>query len=215
MGTKFAGLTKTYTTMTKPIVFFAVVMMFGACGSKPGAPQEAKKEEPVKGIPETEIVDPMGGKVEIEETLPTEEITAVRPSEEKAGTKKPGKPGETKQAAKPGTTTLHGSWVLEKVYGAKEPFKILFPGKIPTVTFDLKTNRLNGNNGCNSYNGPFELKAGVLKISDMVSTKMFCQGVSESLFMTTLKMADSYAIDAEGHLDLMLGGEKSLRFKPE
>lgn len=200
--------------MTKPIVFLAAVMLSGACGSKPTA-QETKKEEPVKAVPETEIVDPMGGEVKIEETLPTEEITAVKPSEEKGGTKKTGRTGETKQAAKPGRTTLHGSWILEKVYGAKEPFKILFPSKTPTVEFDLKTNRLSGNNGCNSYNGPFELKAGVLKISDLVSTRMFCEGVNESLFMTTLKMADSYMIDEGGRLDLMLGNEKILRFKPE
>lgn len=201
--------------MTKPIVFLASLLMLGACGSKPTPTQEYKKEETVKAVPETEIVDPMGGQVKIEETLPTEEITAVRPSEEKAGTKKTGRTDETKQGAKPAKTTLHGSWILEKVYGAKEPFKMLFPGKTPTVSFDLKTNRLSGNNGCNTYNGPFELKAGVLKISDMATTRMFCDGVSESLFMTTLQMADSYIIDAEGHLELMLDNQKVLRFKPE
>lgn len=135
---------------------------------------------------------------------------------------KPGNPGEVtvpgsgsseSETDKPAKPVLHGSWELEKVYGAKEPFTLLFPNKPPTVTFDLKTYTLSGNNGCNQYNGPFTLRNGVLSIGDMMATKMFCNGVKEQLYMTTLKMADGYRFE-ENKLILTLNEEALLAFKP-
>lgn len=120
---------------------------------------------------------------------------------------------KTESVEKPAKPVLHGSWELEKVYGAKEPFNMLFPNKKPTATFDLKAYTLNGNNGCNQYNGPFTLRNGVLGIGDMMATKMFCEGVKEQLYMTTLKMANGYKFEAD-KLILTLDNEAILGFKP-
>lgn len=119
-------------------------------------------------------------------------------------------PADNKQA-KPQKPTLHGSWELEKVYGAKEPFTHLFPQAKPTAVFDLRTNTVNGNNGCNSYNGPISLRTNTLTISDLVSTKKLCPGVNEQLFMTTIKMTNSYRID-DGKLILMMDDTDLLAF---
>lgn len=124
-------------------------------------------------------------------------------------------PQETRSSGnKPGKPTLHGSWELEKVYGAKEPFKLLFPDKVPVATFDLRTYTVNGNNGCNQYNGPFTLRNGVLGIKDLMATKMYCEGVNEHLYMTTLQMANGYKFEGE-KLILTLDGEGLLLFRPK
>lgn len=139
----------------------------------------------------------------------TEELKADNPGEvtqEGAATK-------TENMEKPAKPVLQGSWELEKVYGAKEPFNMLFPNKKPTATFDLKAYTVNGNNGCNQYNGPFTLRNGVLGIGDMMATKMFCEGVKEQLYMTTLKMANGYKFEAD-KLILTLDNEAILGFKP-
>jgi len=196
--------------MIKPILFSTAILLLVSCGANNAPPPEVTPA-PTEIIPEK-----VDGPAVVQDTLPKAEIAAA---EEKVVEKEnkaalPTKNNESKAATKPGKPTLHGSWTLDKVYGAKEPFKILFPNKIPDITFDLKTNSLNGNNGCNSYNGPFELKNGILKIGDMMSTRMYCEGVKESLFMTTLKMANGYKME-NNNLVLMLDSEDLMRFTPK
>ena len=197
--------------MIKPILFSTAIFLLVSCGSNTTPPPEVTPT-PTEIVPEK-----VDGPAVVKDTLPKEEIPVVKEKVVEKETKpaKSNKPSETKAATKPAAqATLHGSWTLDKVYGAKEPFKILFPNKIPDITFDLKTSALNGNNGCNSYNGPFELKNGVLKIGDMMSTRMYCEGVKESLFMTTLKMANTYRME-DNNLVLMLDNDDLMRFTPK
>jgi heat shock protein HslJ len=199
--------------MIKPILFSTAILLLVSCGPNNTPPPEST---PVS----TEVIpEKVDGPAVIQDTLPKEEIPVaeekVVEKEKQIKAATPTKNSEPKVATKPGKPTLHGSWTLDKVYGAKEPFNLLFPNKTPDITFDLKENRLNGNNGCNSYNGPFELKNGVLKIGDdLMSTRMYCEGVKESLFMTTLKMANAYRME-DNNLVLMLDNDDLMRFKPK
>ena len=195
--------------MIKPILFSTSLLFFAACGSNTNPPETPT--QPTAVIPEQ-----VDGVVATPDTLPAEvlpEAEKVIEKEVEKPTSKPNTSKAEKPTAKPGKTSIHGSWTLEKVYGAKEPFNMLFPNQAPDVTFDLKTNTLSGKNGCNSYNGPFSLKNGVLTISEMITTRMFCEGVKESLFMTTLKMANNYRVDENGKLILKLDEENLMLFK--
>lgn len=199
--------------MIKPILFSATILLFISCGSTNTNPPVEPTPTRAETLPEN-----VDGTADVKDSLPpqalpdAEKAIDLKDKEQKPSTA-PAKTKDTKTEAKAGKPTLHGSWVLEKIYGAKEPFKILFPTKTPNITFDLKENTVSGNNGCNSYNGPFRLKNGVLTISDLMSTRMFCEGVKEQLFMTTLKMTNSYKIDENGKLILLLDEEPLMGFK--
>lgn len=183
--------------MTKHTLFFAALILLVSCGSGKTA---QTKEEPSGTVTEEVKTDTPG-----QVTTPGAEAGTDSP--------KSTQPAPAENESKPAKPTLHGSWELEKVYGAKEPFKMLFPGKIPTLTFDQRSSTLNGNNGCNQYNGPFTLRNGVLGIGDLMATKMFCEGVKEQLYMTTLKMANGYTFEAD-KLVLTLDGEGLMAFRP-
>lgn len=197
--------------MIKPILFSTTLLFFVACGENKTTVADTIPPPPTATIPEK-----VDGSITVPDTLPPQVLPeAEKKVEEKVieKTERPTKNTETKQTTKPGKPVLHGSWTLEKVYGAKEPFNMLFPNDAPDITFDLKTNTISGKNGCNSYNGPFQLKNGILSFGDMISTRMFCSGVNEKLFMTTLKMANNYRIDEDGKLRLKLDDGDLMLFK--
>lgn len=194
--------------MIKPIIWASALFLLVGCGSG-----NAPVNEPVAAPTPTEVIPELpDGVVSNPDTIPQQEVPQDEKTPVKSELPKPN-PKEVKQNEKPGKPSIHGSWELEKVVGAKEPFNMLFPNQAPTISFDLKTNELSGNNGCNSYNGPFKLRNGVLTIEDMISTRMFCQDVNEKLFMTTLKMANNYSIDENKKLHLRLDDEDLLVFK--
>lgn len=61
-----------------------------------------------------------------------------------------------------------------------------------TISFG-KDGKVGGNGGCNSFSGNYELrKPGKIKISGILSTMKFCEGISEteSAFLTGLKSAN-------------------------
>lgn len=193
--------------MRKPLLYAAALLFLVSCGN-------SAKTVPETPVQPTAAEDNHG--TEAQTPPQTPDSLNTQPAEILPHQENPGKPAPVKtgqSTTKPGKPTLHGSWELEKVYGAKEPFKLLFPNQAPTATFDLRTYTLNGNNGCNQYNGPFTLRNGVLGIKDLMSTKMYCEGVKEQLFMTTLPMANGYKFEGD-KLVLTLDGEGLLLFKP-
>ncbi len=103
---------------------------------------------------------------------------------------------------------LEGGWTLESiVVSGTEEKKIseLFPNKLPTINFDITEQKVFGNNGCNSYNGPLEVRDNKsLKIGaeKMATTMMFCDGVDDRSFMRGLGMVTDYKI--EGNKLLMI-----------
>lgn len=60
-------------------------------------------------------------------------------------------------------------------------------------------NRVNGNGGCNSFNGSYVIENGNrIKFSQMASTMMACLNMDvESQFMKALENADNYAIQGD------------------
>jgi len=72
---------------------------------------------------------------------------------------------------------LTGSkWRLIEMKGEK--IQVSDTASIPTIEFDASTRRLMGKGGCNNYSGSFSLKANLVEIGPIVSTKMACPDMS-------------------------------------
>jgi len=94
--------------------------------------------------------------------------------------------------------TLAGEWHLQPVLASDTA-----SGKIPSLNFDLKTNQVKGNTGCNSFNGTFVVNAQSLHFNNnIVSTKMACPGYNEKAFVDNFLKTNRYQIK-QGVLQLM------------
>lgn len=94
--------------------------------------------------------------------------------------------------------TLAGEWHLQPVLASDTS-----SGRIPSLNFNFKTNRVNGNTGCNSFGGTFVVKGQSLNFSrNMISTKMACPGYNEKTFVDNLLETNRYEIK-QGVLQLM------------
>ncbi len=113
-------------------------------------------------------------------------------------------------------SSIEGTWELNYITGPRIAFDGLFPNKKPTVNFDLKENRVSGNNSCNSYTGKLNIDGNKINFSGpMAVTKMMCvdgmQG--ETTYMETLQKVDSYSISENGKvLIFMMGDTMMMRF---
>jgi heat shock protein HslJ len=100
--------------------------------------------------------------------------------------------------------TLEGTWTLTYLEGAD--MATLYKGKIPSITFDVKNKKVNGNNGCNSFFGPVTLDGSSLAFSGpMGATKMFCPGGGEEQFMEALSKVRSFSFHGPNEIDLIRG----------
>jgi heat shock protein HslJ len=120
----------------------------------------------------------------------------------------------TKTATKK-TATLEGTWELDYISGPRIAFEGLYPGKKPTLIFDLKENRVSGNNSCNSYTGALKVDGNKIDFKDtkMAMTMMACEGQGGDVYMGTLDKIDSYSISEDGKvLNFIMGDIAMMRF---
>lgn len=108
------------------------------------------------------------------------------------------------------TLTGH-TWELEYLSGTKFSFKDLFPVKKPQLTFEINSNTVTGNDGCNGYTAPFTLEGNKLSFGEPgPATLMYC-GEGEAFFRENMKKIDAYRIDEE-KLSLLSEDVEMLRF---
>ena len=63
------------------------------------------------------------------------------------------------------------------------------------IVFRSENNRAEGNGGCNTFAGPYELKGDSVFLGELASTKMFCQGIeNENAFFMALSAANHFEI---------------------
>ena len=89
--------------------------------------------------------------------------------------------------------TIEGTWELNYISGARIAFEGLYPNKKPTIVFDLKENRVSGNNSCNNYTGKLNVEGNKISFSEpMAVTRMMCMdGQGETAYMSTLQKISS------------------------
>ncbi|WP_281226120.1 META domain-containing protein [Flavobacterium aquiphilum] len=119
----------------------------------------------------------------------------------------------SKTAAK--EVSIEGTWELNYITGPKIAFNGLFPGKKPTITFNLNDKKITGNNSCNNYFGALIMDGNKINFKDakMGMTMMACEGNGDSVYMEALKKIESYTITDGGNtLNLLLGNVVMMRF---
>ena len=98
-------------------------------------------------------------------------------------------------------TQLAGNWIVTKM-GIQDGTAVTTPTTQITLTV-LTDGTLNGNGGCNNYNGPFTVtgvttpKGKGISIGPLVSTKKYCQDYSnqETMYLNILQKAMAYNVD--------------------
>ena len=87
-------------------------------------------------------------------------------------------------------------WKLTSIMGKPvgQPSSI---GKEMYITLNKAGNTLQGNGGCNSFNGKYELKdGGVISFTGITATLMACPDMEkESEFLKAIESADNYTIN--------------------
>ena len=110
------------------------------------------------------------------------------------------------------TNALNGTWEVDYVSGAKIAFEGLYPGKKPTITFNLPATQASGNSSCNNYRAAFTLAGNSIKFNDPVGTKMYCEGAGEATFFNTLKTISKYSLN-DNTLTLIMGDIAVMRLQ--
>ena len=113
----------------------------------------------------------------------------------------------------PDTSALNGTWELNYITGPRIAFDGLYPEKKPTITFDVANSKVNGNSGCNNFNGKLNATGNKINFNDpMAQTRMMCEGSGETTFMETLKKVDSWKLTDGNTLNLNMGDINMMRF---
>jgi len=96
-------------------------------------------------------------------------------------------------------------WWLKKIYTPEGTR--LIEEKKPFIRFDKEQKSAGGNGGCNSFGSTLSVKNGTLSITEIISTKMYCEAVQplEDLFLSHLYQARRYTIRGN---TLVLSNEK-------
>lgn len=105
---------------------------------------------------------------------------------------------------------LHDFWTLHALEGTEISAQDSLR-KVPAIQFDLKNNKVYGNNSCNQFNGSLTVKDNSLSFGQMISTKMACPGDMEARFMDALQRVNSYTV-GQGELKLLSDNDTLMTF---
>lgn len=106
--------------------------------------------------------------------------------------------------------TIDGTWILQTFEGA--PVANSFKGKVPSMTIDLATKRINGNGGCNRYFGTFTFENNVLSAPKLGATLMACiDDNKEGAYLEMLAKSNDVTV-TESTLSLSNGGKVVAEF---
>ena len=111
------------------------------------------------------------------------------------------------------STGLNGNWELNYITGPRITFEGLYPGKKPTINFNMADSSASGNSSCNSYTVPVEVKGNKISFGEGLATLMACEGDGETVYFKTLRSVTSFKIgDDNNTLELIKDGIPMMRF---
>lgn len=82
---------------------------------------------------------------------------------------------------------LAASWVAVELNGKP----------VDGLTLDYAVDKVSGTGGCNRFNGPITIDDDAIQIGPLASTRMFCEGKSdtETQYFTALEAARSFSVE--------------------
>lgn len=98
---------------------------------------------------------------------------------------------------------LNGRWRLAVFMPSqKKTLAEVFGERVVEMQFDVATNRVTGNTGCNQFSGTYTADTAHLTFPDKrVLTRMACPGYDENLFLNALNQVNRYRL-IESELEL-------------
>ncbi len=109
---------------------------------------------------------------------------------------------------------LYGTtWEMEYISGPRIAFEGLYPDRKPTITFDKESQKVLGNNSCNSYSASFTLNGDSISFGEAgPTTRMYC-GEGENVFLNMVQKINKFSFDQDGKLNMMMEEVPMMRFK--
>jgi heat shock protein HslJ len=108
---------------------------------------------------------------------------------------------------------LNGAWQLSYISGPRITFDGLYPDKKPQVVFDVASSHISGNTSCNSFGGAVSLSGNKFSVDQsLITTKMFCPGDGETVFLETLKKVQNWSVKDAATLELLMDDVPMMRF---
>ncbi|MBM1104564.1 META domain-containing protein [Aurantibacter crassamenti] len=105
------------------------------------------------------------------------------------------------------------TWELEYLSGPRIAFAGLYPDKKPKIKFDNSTQKVSGNSSCNGYSANFTLNDNDISFGEPGPTTLMYCGEGEQFFLNIIRKVDTYKIDDDGKLNLMISDVPMMRFK--
>lgn len=95
---------------------------------------------------------------------------------------------------------IDGSWEANYIMNTPKPFADLYANSEPAITFNSSTGKVNGQTGCNDFNGTFSFDGNKLNFGEnMALTRKMCPDMAgEKIFIETLKKVNSYSVTEQG-----------------
>jgi len=106
------------------------------------------------------------------------------------------------------------SWQLEYITGVRIAFEGLYPEQKPQLSFNQKTQEVNGNTSCNPFSTNYTAKdPNFIKIeAPKAMTMRFCEGEGEKRFLDMLQKINKYDVTPDGKLVLLMDDIVAMRF---
>jgi heat shock protein HslJ len=119
----------------------------------------------------------------------------------------------TSKATMPVEILTGTTWELTSLNG-NNVAPVNYSRGVPYITFGTD-NKITGSSGCNSFSGSYNLNdAGGMNVSQVMSTKMYCEGVDEKAFFDTLDKVTTAKAEND-KLTFMSGMNEIMVFVPK
>lgn len=115
-------------------------------------------------------------------------------------------------ANQPDMLTTVAEWELSSINGTA-PIADQYSRGLPSAAF-TKENKISGHGGCNRYSGEYTIDGEKISLGKMLSTKMFCPGGGEEMYMKALGSVTAFKVNKD-KLTLLNDNQEVLVFIPK
>ena len=89
---------------------------------------------------------------------------------------------------------LNKIWVLQNLHG-KTADMTTWPNGLPWMELKVNSTTMNGSTGCNTMGGSVYATSDKIYFGNIISTRMYCEGVDETGFLDALQSSRTWTIE--------------------